>query len=140
MKSAAIALTLIVAGATALTACGRTDAQTEAPASTPAAVAPMSEAEAAAFEAQDMRNMQQQELAAQRSRAAADPVVGVTERAELCLHFGGEEAYDEERRVQIDQAFENNRCDTVVADGDALKAQRPQDAARIEAAIADLRP
>ncbi|CAL1691079.1 hypothetical protein MMB232_01214 [Brevundimonas subvibrioides] len=123
MKSAVVALLVFAAGASA-SACGQAD-QTADPSS---------------GQTREMEEMQQQELAAQRTRAAADPVAGVIERAEICIHFGGEEPFDDARRAQIDQAFEDNQCDTVVADGDALKARRPQDAARIEAAIADLRP
>ncbi|QTN18428.1 hypothetical protein HZ989_09055 [Brevundimonas sp. AJA228-03] len=138
MKSAATALFIFVAGASALTACRQTD-EGPAPAASAEAGA-TTEAEASASrESQEMKDMQLQEQAAQRARAPADPVTGVIERAELCIHFGGEEPFDDARRAQIDQAFEDNRCDTVVADGDALKAQRPQDAARIETAIADLR-
>ena len=77
---------------------------------------------------------------AQAARAAADPVAGVIERAEICLHFGGEEGYDAERRAQIAKAFEDNKCDTVVADGDALKATHPDAVARIDAALEPLRP
>ncbi len=80
------------------------------------------------------------ERQARAARAAADPVAGIVDRAEICLHFAGEEPFDDARRAQIDQAFEENRCETVVADGDALKAQRPQDAARIDQALANLRP
>ena len=82
----------------------------------------------------------QQERQSRLARWAADPAVGVIERAELCLHFGGEEAFDDERWAQINKAYEDNRCESVVADGDALKATRPGDAARIDEALKDLRP
>ncbi|ADL00528.1 hypothetical protein [Brevundimonas subvibrioides] len=140
MKSAVVALLIVAAGASA-SACGQADQTADPSSAGSAQVAPANEVDAASpGQAQEMEEIQQQELAAQRARAAADPVAGVIERAEICIHFGGEEPFDDARRAQIDQAFEDNRCDTVVADGDALKARRPQDAARIEAAIADLGP
>jgi hypothetical protein len=60
-------------------------------------------------------------------------------RADACLHFAGEEPYDAARRAEIEKALTANRCETVVADGDALKVARPKDAARIEASLSDLR-
>ncbi len=89
---------------------------------------------------EDLAALERQALAERRARAAADPVVGVMERAEICIHFGGEEPFDDARRAQIDRAFTDNGCDTVVADADALKARRPQDAARLDDAVRDLRP
>lgn len=144
-RRAAFVLSVGLLSALTLTACGRSESQTAAaPAASGAAStatvqatptppntpAPAITEEDAAYE---------QERQAQLARAAADPVVGVIERAELCLHFGGEEGFDAARRAQIDRAFADNRCDTVVADGDALRASRPQDAARIDAALRDLR-
>lgn len=104
---------------------------------TPANTAPT--ANTADIEAASEAEYLAQEKRERAARAAADPVVGVVERAELCLHFGGEEGYDAARRAQIDKAFKDEKCDTVVADADALKARRPQDAKRLDAAVADLR-
>lgn len=106
----------------------------------PAETTSATQTAAATLEAGSEAALMEQERQAQLARAAADPVAGVIERAELCLHFGGEEAYDADRRAQINKAFEDNRCDAVVADGDALKASHPQDAARIDEALKDLRP
>jgi hypothetical protein len=129
----AIGLIVLALSAGTLAACQKAD---KAPPSAPSAPAA-----APAIPAEDasMAAATEQERQAQLARAAADPVVGVIERAELCLHFAGEEAYDDARRAQIDKAFEDNRCDAVVADGDALKAAHPKDAARIDAALVDLR-
>ncbi|CAN5458842.1 hypothetical protein BH10PSE1_BH10PSE1_27560 [soil metagenome] len=124
---------LIGLAAVTLAACKPAAPPESAPAAAPSTA--MGEA-AADAEMKEQTRLAQVE---QRARAAADPVVGVIERAELCLHFGGEEPFDAARGAQIDKAFEDNRCDTVVADGDALKASHPQDAARIDAALADLR-
>lgn len=108
------------------------------PVETPAKAEPSQAALEAAAD-KEMADAVVQERQAQLARAAADPVVGVIERAELCLHFGGEEGYDAERRAQIDKAFEDNKCDTVVADGDALKAAHPEAVARIDTALEPLR-
>ncbi len=143
-RSTAAACLIGLLAALALSACQRTETQT-APAPAPApsaasATAPAASTPAAVEPADESQEaLMQQERQAQLARAAADPVVGVIERAELCLHFGGEEPFDDARRAQINRAFTDNRCDTVVADGDALKASRPQDAARIDAALRDLR-
>lgn len=70
----------------------------------------------------------------------SDPIDAVIARVEMCVHWGGEEPYDAERRVEIERGIKDAGCDTVVADGEALKATHPADAARIEAALADFRP
>jgi len=64
-----------------------------------------------------------------------DPVDALVQRAEICVHFGGEEPFDAGRAAQIDQALEANRCDTVVADGRALQAANPSASARLDAAL-----
>ena len=133
--SFSLARLIPLVAAVALVGCDRTEPET---AVTEASTAQASTAEASADPG--MMEQEQQALAERRAREAADPVTGVIERAEICLHFAGEEAFDDARRAQIGRAFDDNRCDTVVADGEALKVRQPQDAERIDAAIADLRP
>jgi hypothetical protein len=82
----------------------------------------------------------EQEGRARAARAAADPVIGIIERAEMCLHFGGEEGFDAARRAQIDKALADEKCDSIVTDAEALKAARPKDATRLDEAVRDLRP
>ncbi len=40
----------------------------------------------------------------------------LVERAQMCEHWAGEEAYDAARRRQIDQGFRMARCDTLKRD------------------------
>ncbi|WP_425987220.1 hypothetical protein [Brevundimonas sp. TWP2-3-2] len=68
----------------------------------------------------------------------ADPVAAFVERAELCVHFGGEEPYDAARAAEIAAAVQANRCEALAADGAALKASMPAAAAQIDAALAPL--
>lgn len=68
----------------------------------------------------------------------ADPVAAFVERAEMCVHFGGEEPYDAARAAEIAAAVQANRCEALAADGAALKASTPAAAAQIDAALAPL--
>lgn len=47
----------------------------------------------------------------------------------LCVHWGGEEPYDAERRAQIDQAVADLRCAGLTADTAALRAKYSDSAA-----------
>jgi hypothetical protein len=73
---------------------------------------------------------------------ASGPVESLSEfeaRAELCGHWGGEEAYDAARGAQIDAALRRGRCDALMDDAAALRAAHQSDPtalARIEAALA----
>jgi hypothetical protein len=108
---------------------GQVSASAEEPSLTPAASENTSGSNALAQETVEAPQ-------ARLTGAASDPVAAIVERAELCIHFGGEEGFDEARRAQINKAFEDNKCDSVVADGDALKALRPGEAVRIDEALA----
>lgn len=48
-------------------------------------------------------------------------VAAVAERIALCTHFGGEEAYDAERRKELDAAIKKYRCEKLDSDEAALR-------------------
>ena len=137
MKPSIVVRFLPLAAAVALVGCGSSEPGPAA-SPTPSGVATTA-ATAATNEIVSEAELVEQDRRERAARAAADPVVGVVERAELCLHFAGEEGFNAERRAQIDKAFADNRCDAVVADADALKATRPQDAAKLDEAVSALR-
>ena len=47
------------------------------------------------------------------------------ERAQMCEHWAGEEAYDADRRRQIDKGFRDARCDTVKRDAARFRRAHP---------------
>lgn len=64
------------------------------------------------------------------------------ERAEACLHFAGEEAYDAERGRFLARQMRRLRCDALETDAKRLErrhAARPDAAAAVEAAMAGFR-
>lgn len=70
-----------------------------------------------------------------------DAVARFVERAEMCVHWAGEEPYDAERRAEIDRNLADLRCTTVRRDGEALKVSRrdrPEDLRRIDDILADI--
>lgn len=72
---------------------------------------------------------------------ADDAVARFVERAEMCVHFAGEEPYDDARRAEIDRNLADLRCTTVRRDGEALKVSRrdrPEDVRRIDEVLADI--
>jgi len=59
-------------------------------------------------------------------------VAAYLERQGMCGHFGGEEAYDEERRQELIKASQELRCDRLRADAAALRQAYATDAAVLE--------
>ena len=75
------------------------------------------------------------------STSQGDAVARFVERAEMCVHWAGEEPYDDERRAEIDRNLADLRCTTVRRDGEALKVSRrdrPEDLRRIDDILADI--
>jgi hypothetical protein len=69
---------------------------------------------------------------------SGDAVTRFVERAEMCVHWSGEEPYDEARRAEIDRALRDMRCATLLRDSAALKVSRkdrPEDVRRIDEAL-----
>jgi hypothetical protein len=59
-------------------------------------------------------------------------------RAENCAHWSGEDAYDPTRGAQIGKMLKVNRCNTLLADAERLRAanaSNPGFVARIDAAV-----
>jgi hypothetical protein len=48
-------------------------------------------------------------------------VLAFVERAEGCLHWGGEEPYDADRKTEIEAAWKGLRCDTIKPDYAAMR-------------------
>lgn len=68
----------------------------------------------------------------------ADQVAQFLDRAEMCVHWAGEEPYDAERRAEIEGNLDDLRCMSLREDGQALRAKRadyPDDVRRIDEAL-----
>ncbi len=65
--------------------------------------------------------------------ATSEPieVLDFVGRTAMCRHWGGEEAYDAERRAQIETAVRELRCETLPADGARLETRYADDAATL---------
>ncbi len=53
---------------------------------------------------------------ADAARAPPRSVRVFAERAELCMHFAGEEGYEARRRAEINRAYKKYRCSALSAD------------------------
>ncbi len=64
----------------------------------------------------------------------------LVDRAQMCLHWGGEEAYSAERRRQIDRGFAAAGCARIHRDARRFLRGRPapKDAAAVRRALREL--
>jgi hypothetical protein len=67
--------------------------------------------------------------------SSADPAEAFLARAEECRHWAGEEPFDAERGAEIARNIERLRCQALPTDAAKLKAQRPEEASRLNAAL-----
>lgn len=78
------------------------------------------------------------ELSLGQILALAPGLNELVERAEGCVHFAGEEPYDDARRADIEQALTELRCDTLAKDAAFERARfegAPEAQARLDQAM-----
>jgi len=66
-----------------------------------------------------------------RHRVIPADVRRFADRVEQCNHWAGEEAYDADRRRQINQAFDRLRCDLLQRDAARLRRRHAGDRASL---------
>lgn len=65
-----------------------------------------------------------------------DDIKELAGRVSVCIHWGGEEAYDDERAKQIEEGWAKSRCDEIACD--LLDAKESDSEAELQGVIAKL--